>query len=495
MGHRKPMVVAIAAVTLGLVLPGLASAAGYALNEQSAHASGTANAGAAANVENASILYFNPAGMSRLPQGTQISFGAAVLNVDPKAKDITATNSLGLPVEGSNGGDFIDTAVIPNFYVTHTMGDFAAGLGVYVPFGLTSDYDNNFKGRFLADETEIQVISISPSFAFNITEQLSLGASLNIMYGEGKLTRAQDFTGVGAQVAAGIDAARQSYNLPALTEAERMAIIGQTTQEGYFDTEGDDWEIGWTIGLMYQPLESTTLGLTYRSKTDFNLTGDTKLSKYPVPTPDVMNGTASFNLVNLKEDAEVPLTTPESVTFALKHDFNDQWTLLAGATWTRWSRFQNLDIYSREGANGPVSSIGSTKYEDPNGDLIGHVEENFHNTWSFAVGALYHLNENWTLKAGYAYDESAVSNTYLTARVPSSDRQWLTLGAQWRDLESGWTVDAAFGYLIIDDVKVNEFERSVDDQILLLPDGRGTNYQAKYEIDAWGAGIQVSKRF
>lgn len=492
MGNRKPMAVAIAAVTLGLVLPGLASAAGYALNEQSAHASGTANAGAGANVENASILYFNPAGMSRLPQGTQISFGAAVLDVKPDAKVLNATDTLGRPVAGSDGGDFIDLAVIPNFYVTHTMGDFAAGLGVYVPFGLTSDYDNDFKGRFLADETEIQVISISPSFAYNINEQLSLGVSMNIMYGEGKLTRYQDFSGVGALAAQRVGqeiATAQQAPLTAAQEQLVNGIAGATANspEGYFDTEGDAWEIGWTIGLMYQPLESTTLGLTYRSKVDFNLEGDTKLTNYPNFNRDTMG----FDLVDLKENAEVPLTTPESVTFSLKHDFNDQWTLLAGATWTRWSRFQNLDIFSKEGANGAIAQIGSTKYQDPNGDLIGHVEENFKNTWSFAVGALYHLNQNWTLKAGYAFDESAVSDTYLTARVPSSDRQWLTLGAQWRDLESGWTVDAAFGYLIIDDVKVNEFERSVNDEIL----PGGTNYRAKYEIDAWGAGLQLSKRF
>src|SRR5690606_4073164 len=377
MGNRKPMAVAIAAVTLGLVLPGLASAAGYALNEQSAHASGTANAGAGANVENASILYFNPAGMSRLPQGTQISFGAAVLDVKPDAKVLNATDTLGRPVAGSDGGDFIDLAVIPNFYVTHTMGDFAAGVGVYVPFGLTSDYDNDFKGRFLADETEIQVISISPSFAYNINEQLSLGVSMNNMYGEGKLTRFQDFYGVGALTAQGLAEAGLVTDQATLGQFQASTA---NWDEGYFDTEGDDWEIGWTIGLMYQPIESTTLGLTYRSKVDFNLEGDTKLTNYP----NFNRNTMGFDPVDLKEGAEVPLTTPESVTFSLKHDFNDQWTLLAGATWTRWSRFQNLDIFSKEGANGAIAQIGSTKYRDPNGDLIGHVEENFHNTWSFA---------------------------------------------------------------------------------------------------------------
>src|SRR5690554_10044 len=489
MGNRKPMAVAIAAVTLGLVLPGLASAAGYALNEQSAHASGTANAGAGANVENASILYFNPAGMSRLPQGTQISFGAAVLDVKPDAKVINATDALGRPVPGSDGGDFIDLAVIPNFYVTHTMGDFAAGLGVYVPFGLTSDYDNNFKGRFLADETEIQVINISPSFAYNINEQLSVGFGLNIMYGEGKLTRYQDYTSGLLELA--------SRGPLEKAQAEAIAAGYFDTNPGYFDVEGDDWEIGWTVGLMYQPLESTTLGLTYRSKADLNLTGDAKLTNYPdgdAITAAAMGGQppSPEMYTTFKGGAEVPLTTPESVTFSLKHDLNDQWTLLAGATWTRWSRFESLDIYSTSSSSAPIGLIGSTKYDAPlTSGLIGHVEENFHNTWSFAVGALYHLNENWTLKAGYAYDESAVSNTYLTARVPSSDRQWLTLGAQWKDQESGWTVDAALGYLIIDDVKVNEFERSVNDEIL----PGGTNYRAKYEIDAWGAGLQVSKRF
>ena len=487
MGHRKPMVVAIAAVTLGLVLPGLASAAGYALNEQSAHASGTANAGAGANVENASILYFNPAGMSRLPQGTQISFGAAVLNVDPKAKDITATDALGRPVDGSNGGDFIDTAVIPNFYVTHTMGDFAAGVGVYVPFGLTSDYDDDFAGRYLADETEIQAISISPSFAFNINEQLSLGVSMNIMYGEGKLTRYQDFT---SALASNLDLFPGG-----IAEARGAAAALFDPNPGYFDVEGDDWELGWTIGALYSPTKNTHLGLTYRSKVDFDLRGDASLTNAPNISSIMAvlgGGTPTAPLFsNEKGGASVPLTTPESVTFSLRHDFNDQWTLLAGATWTRWSRFEALDIFSTSSSSAYIQQLGSIKYEGP---LIGHVEENFNNTWSFAVGALYHLNESWTLKAGYAFDESAVSDTYLTARVPSSDRQWLTLGAQWKDQESGWTVDAAFGYLIIDDVKVNEYERTVNDEIIGV-DGIRTNYRAKYEIDAWGAGLQVSKRF
>src|SRR5690606_23476065 len=143
-----------------------------------------------------------------------------------------------------------------------------------------------------------------------------------------------------------------------------------------------------------------------------------------------------------------PLPTPETATLAIMHDFNDQWTLLAGATWTRWSRFKNLDIWSDQGG-GFVSAVTSVTYGPP-ADIIGHVPENWENSWSAAIGAAYHLNEQWTLRAGYAWDESPVPEEFRTARIPSSDRHWLTVGAGWKEPQSGWAVDAAFGYLIID---------------------------------------------
>lgn len=476
MGKRTPLAVAIAAVSLGPLASTAVLAGGYALNEQGAHASGTANAGAAASVENASILYFNPAGMTRLP-GTQISFGAAILDVKPDARIERATNALGMPVAGGDGGDFVDLAVVPNIYMTHNSGNVAVGLGIYVPFGLEADYDNDFRGRFLADKTEIQVISFQPTFAFNVTDQLSLGLGLNIMYGEGRLSRYQDYTGA-------IALAAQRGEIP----PEAVPLIAGQLREGYFDIEGHDWELGWTLGLLYSPREGTHLGITYRSEAKFNFKGEVVLSEFP----QVLSAAPlTLGFQTFQENGEVPLDTPESVTLSLRQDFAPRWTLLAGATWTRWSRFQNLDVFSREGPMAPIAMIGSVKYGAPGTDLIGHVPEHWSNTWSFALGGLFHLNDQWTLKAGYAFDDSPIHSRYRTARVPSSDRHWLTLGAQWRQGERGWVVDAAFGYLIIHDVEVNEVEYQVNGN----PVAGGTNYRATYEIDAWGAGLQFSRAF
>ena len=460
MKTRKPLVVAIATVATGAIWPQLGMAGGYALNEQGAAASGTANAGAAANPQNASILYFNPAGMTKL-EGTQISIGAAVLDIDPEFSG-SAVNNVGAPVAGDDGGDFIDTSVIPNLYLTHTWDGFSTGIGIYVPFGLKTNYDNDFEGRYFADKTEIQVITLQPSFAFEITEQVSLGFGVNAQYAEGRLTKWMDYSEFGP--------------LP----------------DGYFDTEGDDWEFGWTAGVLFTPVESTSIGLTYRSETNLELEGEAELTG---PFASFSGGPA-LPYLKLEEDAVVPLTTPESATLALKHDFNEQWTLLAGATWTRWSRFKNLDIFSDEAAGvgaitapRPTGAGSADKYAGVG--VIGHVPENWENTWSAAIGAAYRVNDQWTLRAGYAWDESPVKKEFRTARVPSSDRHWLTLGAGWKESDSGWQVDGAFGYLIIDDIEVDEQEFEVG---ALTPVSAG-RLQADYDIDAWGAAVQVSKGF
>ena len=191
----------------------------------------------------------------------------------------------------------------------------------------------------------------------------------------------------------------------------------------------------------------------------------------------------------LTENVTVPLAIPESATLGLRHRLTDNVTLLAGATYARWSRFEELDINSREGQSGEVSAeIGRV------GDMpITHITEEWKNTWQFNVGGIWQATPEWALKAGYAFDESPVDQ-YVTARIPSEDRHWLTLGTQWKDVQSGWTVDVAVGTLIFaDDAKVDDREYSHAD-----PTGQpisNANYQAEYELSAWSAAFEVSKAF
>ncbi|GGC70108.1 OmpP1/FadL family transporter [Marinobacter halophilus] len=470
--NTNTLVKAIRLATLAaMVAPVNVMAGGFSLNEQSASQMGVANAGATANPENATTVLFNPAGMSQL-SGTNISFGAAVLDITAEAKtsSIQATGAIGQAVDGGDyrsGGDIADPAVLPNFYMTHEVNDsIDVGFGIHAPYGLAADYENDFAGRFFADKTELTAIALTPSIAINNGEGLSMGLGLNIIYAEGRLSRYQDLSGAVLQA----------------TGDQNLAL---KAPEPYADVEGDDIGVTFRVGFLYELSDRTQFGLSAQTGTELNLKGDMEVSGLP----------ANLGLpASADERVEVPLAIPESITFGVRHKLMDEITLLAGAAYARWSRFEELDIVSREGGSGSVSQIlgGLSPTQTPP-DPINHVTEEWKNTWQFNVGGIWQATPAWAFKAGYAFDESPVDE-YVTARIPSTDRHWLTLGAQWKDVASGWTVDAAVGTLIFDsNAKVNDREYSHDD-----PTGDPvslSSYQAEYDLSAWSAAIEFSKAF
>lgn len=441
-----------------VLIPARVVAGGYGLNEQGASASGVANAGAAANPENASTVYFNPAGMTRL-EGTQVSFGAAVLNISGSFEG-SALRDNGNPVSGNDGGDFVPTAVVPNLYMSHRLNQTVAiGLGINAPYGLSADYNDDFVGRFFADETDLQVLGFSPAVAFSSDNGLSIGASVNLLYGEGTLTKFQDFRSLG---------------LP---------------EDGYFEVEGDDLAVNYTLGIQFQPTASTRLGMVFRTGTELELEGRARLTNAPIfgltgPTGQTRT---------LTENTLVSLDIPDQLSFGISHRLVDNVTLLVSATWTKWSRFESLDVRSTQAnagtPNETISFLGKVKYGEPG--VIGHVPENWKDTWSAAAGVSWQATPAIALKAGYAFEASPINDRFRTARVPSSDRQWLTLGGQYTHTRSGWTMDLAAGYLIIDDPEVDEQEYTFDSQ----PTPGAARLTGKYDMDAWGAAVQLSKAF
>src|SRR5690554_5380934 len=480
------------ATVTALVAPATVLAGGFALNEQSASAMGTANAGAAANPENATIVFFNPAGMSQL-SGTNISFGAAVLDIDAKAKRAEARRNLPTPpapapimAEGSRGGDIADPAILPNFYLTHEVNDsIDVGFGIHAPYGLAADYDDDFVGRYFADKTELTAIAFTPSVAINNGKGLSMGLGLNVIYAEGRLTRYQDLAGTVYQQAFA-QASSDGLSPAAADQVARQTV--QAGPEPYADVEGDDIGVTFRVGFLYELSEKTQFGLSAQTGTELNLKGDMKLTDFPASMSP--NGTST-----LSEKVEVPLAIPESITFGARHRLTDDVTILAGITYARWSRFEELDIFSREGDSGEISQVSGRTGDTP----INHVTEKWKNTWQFNVGGIWQATPEWAFKAGYAFDESPVDQ-YVTARIPSTDRHWLTLGTQWKHTASGWTVDAAVGTLIFDgNAKVNErnYSHENPEQVAQLQPGveDPSYYQAEYDLSAWSAAIEFSKAF
>ncbi len=286
----KPVYIALA----GLLSSNTVSAAGFALIEQSASSIGNAYAGAAAVAEDASTIFFNPAGMTYV-QGTQLVGALHFIKPNIKFDNKGSSSGSGRPL-GDEGGDAGSWAFLPNFYYKRDLSETVKfGFGINTPFGLKTEYDRNWIGRFQGVKSDLKTININPSLAFKINDQLSLGFGLSAMYAEAQLTRA--------------------VNLGAA--------------ESFADIKGKDWGFGYNLGAIYQMTQDTRVGLAYRSKVHQHLDGKAKF-----------DGAAAVNNSEVTADA----TLPESLSFSAFSSLNQDWDLLADVTWTRWSQFQELRI-------------------------------------------------------------------------------------------------------------------------------------------------------
>lgn len=402
-------------------------ASGFALNEQSISGMGTGFAGRSSSADDASTVFGNPAGMSRLKREQVTVGGAAII----AKSDIKGSGTFG----GSNDGDMVPVVGVPmGYYVKPIDEHWAFGFGVYVPFGLITDYEKGFAGRYFGNKSEVQVVTLQPtiSYAFNDKVSIGFGPTINR-----------------------IDGALESAAL-------NRASPGRN--DGKVKITGDDTAVGYNIGVMVQATDSTRVGLTYHSMVDYKLKGDTKIS-----------GAGFGPFSGSKFDATLKIKTPESVDFSVTHELDANWTLYAGSTWTRWSRLESI-VVNNEGT-GPLAPA------------LGQIaeEQNWHDTWAHAIGAAYKVNKEWTLRAGFSVDQSPANNQNRSPRIPTGDRKVFSLGAGWNPSDD-MTIDVAYSYLMEEDVKIHQSTAITD------PSFKGS-YNAKYENSAHGLGASLTYRF
>jgi long-chain fatty acid transport protein len=370
-------------------------AAGFAINEQSISGMGTGFAGRSSSADDASTVFGNPAGMSRLKR-EQVSVGAAAIIAKTDIDNGSSTYG------GSNDGDMVPVVGVPMGYYVKPIDDhWAFGVGVYVPFGLVTDYESGFAGRYFADKSHVQVVTFQPtiSYAFNDKVSIGFGPTINRIDGE-------------------------------LTSRALNPVTGPVN-DGKVKVKGDDTALGFNVGILVQATDSTRLGATYHSKVKYKLDGDTRISG---PNFGPFNGQ--------KYDASLDLTTPESVDFSVTHELDANWTLYAGSTWTRWSRLESIDV-ENSGVPGPlVPTIGT----------ISEKQE-WHDTWAHAIGASYKVNKEWTLRTGFSVDQSPTNNTDRSPRIPTGDRKAISFGAGWSPNDN-LTIDVAYSYLREDEAKI-----------------------------------------
>ncbi|MFP6862182.1 OmpP1/FadL family transporter [Pseudomonas sp.] len=407
---------------LSLALASAAShgfASGFAINEQSVSNMGTAFAGRSSSADDASTVFGNPAGMARIKR-EQVSGGIALIHAKTDIDNASGSAS------GSNDGDMVPFIGAPmGYYVKPLDDNWSFGLGLYVPFGLVTDYERNFQGRYHGDRSEVRVITLQPTLSYRFNEHLSIGFGPTINRIDGELTSAINNPIPGAG-------------------------------DGKVEIKGDDTALGYNLGVLFEITPQTRFGLTYHSKVDYRLKGDTTVSG-----PGFVIGSSAGTY-----DASLELTTPESVDFSVTHELNADWTLYAGSTWTRWSRLQEIRA-DNKGVGGLLAGNLSSISEP----------QNWHDTWAHAVGAAYKLNRQWTLRAGLAVDQSPTNNTDRSPRIPTGDRTIFSLGTAWSPNDDV-TIDLAYSYLMEDDAHIER-----DD------------YSATYKNTAHGLGAQVTYRF
>lgn len=359
--------------------------AGFQISESSVTGLGRAFAGAGVAGDDVSDMFYNPAGMF-LAEGRQFQLGISV--IDSESKFTGSATPFGGP--NSDGGE---TGVVPNFYyVMPESGKLKYGLSITAPFGLATEYDKNWAGRYQGIKSELKTIDINPALAYQVNSQLALGAGISFQYADAELTQAR--------------------------------FLGPGVPDGRSKIDGDNWDYGYNLGAMVTVSDSTRFGLGFRSKVKQKVDGNLNVTS---PT--------GASLVSAGAEAEVVL--PETVYISAFHSLNDKLDLLASGRWTNWSRFDELRI----------------KFDNGLPDSV--TPENWSDSWTLSIGANYHLNNEWTLRAGYAYDESPVPDEFRTVRIPDSNRDWFTLGASYA-ANANLTIDFGYAHLSGDDSSISE---------------------------------------
>ena len=388
----KKNVLATVALSAIAVAVSSAYAAGFQLAEQSAVGQGRAMAGAGIVGDDLSALHFNAAGMTLLP-GTRIQVGGTWIEVNAEFK--------GQLDESENGR--YKGQMIPHGYISHQVNDqLWAGLAMTVPYGMGTEYDQNWAGRDRGTEATILTFDFNPQLAYKLNDFVSIGGGLSVQYARAQLCLGKGPIGV--------------------------------------KVKGDSIDWGWNVGVMIQPTDTFRIGLGYRSNVAHDAEGDTTFAglSNALPVPPEYLGLSD----SMTSDMKLRLRTPDTIHLSATWEATQDLRLSGLIRWTKWSNFGVLNINNEFGQ--AFQAIGQGMNMDVN-NLA--VENHWEDTWYFALGADYRLNNQWTVRGGIGYDKDPIHDQAMRmAVIPDTDRLWLSLGTSYK-YNDNFTFDVGATYI------------------------------------------------
>ncbi|MNH69755.1 Outer membrane protein P1 precursor [compost metagenome] len=383
-----------------------ALAGGIQLYEVGQEGAGLANAGSAALVSDPSVLMTNPAGISAL-KGTQVSLnGQAVFG------DLGFQRDSGNDFSGNEGGNPLPILPGSSLFISHQLDDRASiGFGLYGNFGLSVNYDDDWAGRYFTQKSTLLGISMQPTFAYRISDDLSVG--------------------IGPRLVVGY------YNTEMAVDNNAFLPVSPFKQDGQLQYKDTTTGVGLNVGLRYQLDARTTVGLAYTSKVKLDFEDSPQAEG--IQNPLLRQALSGLDADNLELDMNIPQT----LTLSVAHQLTEQWTLLGSANWQDWSDFGDIGV-SVDSAAGSVSRTLSRQYQD---------------TWHLSFGAQNQLSPKLRWNMGVAYDSSAVKDKDRTVDNPMNETWRLATGLHYR-LAEDMDVNVNYTLVWLGDMDVQQRKRS-----------------------------------
>ncbi|MBW3550219.1 MAG: outer membrane protein transport protein [Proteobacteria bacterium] len=416
--HRITRLSALALGITGALAFGQIHASGFQLKENSVKSLGNAFAGSGVKTGDSSVVVNNPATMTQF-EGTTMQADVTVIDLSAEFQG-EGFDVIGQPLTGGNGGQAGDTTPVPALSVVHKLDNgLALGAMVSVPFGLKTEYEPGWVGRYYAATSEAQIVDVTFSAAVDvIPDHLSVGIGAIYSSADVTLSKAVDF---GTLL----------FGNPA---TRPLPFARPQARDGFADVSGDDTGFGWILGVNLRPTDKLSIGLTHRSEIDYELEGEVDWT-VPQDVSAVFSSSPTTRVLFQDGAVRANLTTPATTTLAVAYQFSERLMLAATYAETGWESLQEVRI----------------DFVNPDPDSVEQFQ--WDTTRFSSIGGEFKLSNAWTLRAGYAFDETPTTVAHRTPRLPDEDRQWYSLGATWQ-LSDALDINLAYTHIKPDEPQI-----------------------------------------
>jgi len=460
---------ALAVGIAGALAFGQVHASGFQLRESSVKNLGRSQAGTAVANGDASVVSYNPGAMGFIDQNT-VQADVTVIDLTAKFEG-SAHNALGMPISGGNGGDPGNATAVPAiaavFPLHGALEKLTLGASVGAPFGLKTEYDSDWVGRYNAVTSDVKTVDLTLSAALKLSPTFSVGAGL--IYEKADVTLSQ----------------MVDYGLILASAGIPGSVPGTT--DGLAKVSGTSHGYGWVAGFEFRPTDRFAIGYSHRSEIDQDIKGDATFNApasfvgsqplfqqmaaqclmAPPTNPCYAQLPTLLALGNgfVPTNASAALTTPSTDTVSLRYDFTDSFRLMADWQQTDWHSLRSVDVHY----DNPYQAPSSEAFDWKDSRLL-------------SLGAEWDINAAWTLRGGVAQDKSPTHDDTRTPRLPDNTRTLLSIGATWR-VTDAFSVDAAYQHISIKSPSIDAFT------------SLGTELTGKFSGHADLFGIAAQYRF